>query len=570
MLRNSCETSVHKIRSKFLDVLSRFGIQASFDVSTAALSLKLRDKLSKDPFSETELLYSVDFNVSGEFFSASEDIVKMVEQEYSSLFQAALFSLQNNSSSSDIFSFGLLVEVNVLTASLSALVRTIIHSLTSEVEKLSSQTPFQYRRFMKTLNGLMCIARSIWLLQSRVSILRKLFARIDFDRIDRRAILSSFSQKFSFSSYQIKSAFDIADTDGDGLLNHKEYLEAMQALGVTEVNHSISNFFHTVTFLEFSMLCSHFASASQVHPIGQLRKCLNVLVAYSHSTWAQFLSKRAYRSIASASVQDYRVLLASSNVTRPSKVDEFNYPTNVSSALLKYLFKISHHFYTTLLSVDTIQTRSLQKLRVESSSQEETNDDAYLENLLASTKESGATTTTTTAALPGYIDGLPGFVVARLVSEALRTLDETIDAAVKSLFDEQNFEDSMDQVCLQMIFDLKLCDQIIKKLSDVKSKQFDSTKLLVSIRAKISRIRGQISAKIDLNEKTLESNLVNFIAKNAYLLVLFVPENIGSNERVNNPSKMNMNNSTIFASSSTNRLQLLPLPLKSVRSNFAR
>jgi hypothetical protein len=160
--------------------------------------------------------------------------------------------------------------------------------------------------------------------------------------------------------------------------------------------------------------------------------------------------------------------------------------------------------------------------------------------------------------------------VVRLVSEALRTLDETIDAAVKSLFDEQNFEDSMDQVCLQMIFDLKLCDQIIKKLSDVKSKQFDSTKLLVSIRAKISRIRGQISAKIDLNEKTLESNLVNFIAKNAYLLVLFVPENIGSNERVNNPSKMNMNNSTIFASSSTNRLQLLPLPLKSVRSNFAR
>lgn len=538
-------------------MLSHFGIQANFDASTAVLSLKLRDKLSKDP-TQAELPYSVDFSSSSEFFSVSEDLVDMIEQEYASLFQAALFSLQNNSSSSDIFSFGLYVEVNVLTASLSALVRTIIHGIKSEIEKLSAQDPFHFRRFMKMLNGLICIARSVWLMQSRLSILRKLFGRIDFDRIDRKAILSSFSQKFSFSSYQIKSAFDIADTDGDGLLNLKEYSEALNALGVTEVNLSISNFFHTVTFLEFSMLCSHFALASQVHPISQLKTCLSVLVAHSHSAWAQFLSQSAYRSIALVSIQDYRTLLESSNIVRSKNRDSIH-PSSVSSSLLKYLFKISHHFYTTLLSVDTIQTRSFKKSNVESVS----HDDVYLENLLTGTKESCTTT------LPLYSDGLPGFVAARLVGEALRSVDATIDVAVKSLFDEHNFEDSIDQVCLQLIYDLKLCDLIIKKLSDVKSKHFDSTKILVSVRAKISRIRGQMSANYDFNEKVIDSNFATFVAKNSYLLALFVPEVTSSDEQAN-PSKNKKNNSTVFATSSINRFQLLPLPLKSVRSNFVR
>lgn len=558
MLRNSCDSSVLKIRLKFTDVLSRFGIQATFDPSTAALTLKLRDKVGKDP-SPSELLYSLDFNASSDFFSASEDVVNMVEREYASLFQAALFSLQNNSASSDIFSFGLFIEVNVLTASLSALVRTIIHSLSLEVEKLSSQESFNFRRFMKTFNGLLVVSRSAWLMQCRISILRKLFARIDFDRIDKKSILSSFSQKFSFSSYQIKSAFDIADTDGDGLLNHKEYLEAIQALGIAEVNRSISSFFHTVTFLEFSMLCAHFASTSHIDPISQLSVCLSVLVAHSHSVWAKFLSKSAYRSIALSTVQGYRTLLESSNVNRtPVKASELLYPSDVSSALLKYLFKVSHHFYSALISVDTVQTRGLKKAGAESSSPEDKRD-VYLENMLVATKESGTTT------FPDYLDGLPGFVAARIVGEALRVIDETVETAVKTLFDEPNFEDSTDQVCLQIIYDLKLCDHMIKKLSDVKSKHFDHTNILVSVRAKISRVKGQMSSKFDFSESILEANFSSFLAKNSYLLILFVSDMVNSGERAKSKS-----NSSVFANSSTNRLQLLPLPLKSVRSNFPR
>lgn len=112
-----------------------------------------------------------------------------------------------------------------MTASLSALLRSIVHSLTSDIEKMSSQETVVYRRLSKCLNALMVMARITWLMQSRISSLRRMFSSVNFDKIDRKAILSSFSQNFSFSSYQIKSAFDIADTDGDGLLSHKEYLE---------------------------------------------------------------------------------------------------------------------------------------------------------------------------------------------------------------------------------------------------------------------------------------------------------------------------------------------------------
>lgn len=92
MLRNSCETSILKIRNKVFEILLRFGIQATVDTSSQTLQMKFRDKVGKD-LSPSDLFYSVDFSTSSECFAASETVVDMIEQEYSSLFAAALFSV---------------------------------------------------------------------------------------------------------------------------------------------------------------------------------------------------------------------------------------------------------------------------------------------------------------------------------------------------------------------------------------------------------------------------------------------------------------------------------------------
>ena len=83
---------------------------------------------------------------------------------------------------------------------------------------------------------------------------------------------------------QLRSAFEIADTDGDGILVTVEIQEAIHAVAdnVPVIDFvSVPSF----TFLEFSLFCVRLLDHAQ--PVLWLCACLDRLVAFTHETWVE-------------------------------------------------------------------------------------------------------------------------------------------------------------------------------------------------------------------------------------------------------------------------------------------
>jgi hypothetical protein len=113
------------------------------------------------------------------------------------------------------------------------------------------------------------------------------------------------------SEDQMRSAFEIADTNGDGVLTYSEAIEAVNALavsdaesyGVSGVFKNISNgdnsdqstsipflsgrFTPSLNFNEFALLCAHLMSPIACCPVERLKSCFDETLSSCHSLWAE-------------------------------------------------------------------------------------------------------------------------------------------------------------------------------------------------------------------------------------------------------------------------------------------
>jgi hypothetical protein len=83
---------------------------------------------------------------------------------------------------------------------------------------------------------------------------------------------------------QLRSAFEIADTDGDGVLVGAEIHEAIHAVtdNVAEIKYS---HVPSLTFVEFCLFCARLLD--DVRPYEWLTECLDRLLSFTHEAWAE-------------------------------------------------------------------------------------------------------------------------------------------------------------------------------------------------------------------------------------------------------------------------------------------
>eukprot|EP01041_Mallomonas_annulata_P004930 gene4930-9831_t len=153
------------------------------------------------------------------------------------------------------------------------------------------------------LYGLNLISRVCWLLQVRG---RFLDDTLDLPTKEGEAAMESRSkmlQANSNSQYvseeQLRSAFEIVDTDGDGILSFQEATEALQAVAVGDdfstvesalaSNMVISPSGSTFSFSEFALLNSALLASDQLHPRCYVETALKALSSQCLQDWSDCL-----------------------------------------------------------------------------------------------------------------------------------------------------------------------------------------------------------------------------------------------------------------------------------------
>lgn len=112
------------------------------------------------------------------------------------------------------------------------------------------------------------------------------------------------------SEDQMRSAFEIADTNGDGVLTYSEAIEAVNALAVSDIAESYGasgrsknynsgddqstnipflsgRFTPSLNFNEFALLCAHLTSPLACCPVERLNSCFDETLSTCHTLWAE-------------------------------------------------------------------------------------------------------------------------------------------------------------------------------------------------------------------------------------------------------------------------------------------
>ena len=116
-----------------------------------------------------------------------------------------------------------MVESGTLLASISIFIRYLSKLLLDQLKDigLHLSTSADKRKQSTLLAGILTLARVTWLFRWKKGVLQNTLTE-SFTKI---TAVSHMNQGIKYSQYQIKSAFEIADTNGDGLLTHGEFIE---------------------------------------------------------------------------------------------------------------------------------------------------------------------------------------------------------------------------------------------------------------------------------------------------------------------------------------------------------
>lgn len=182
--------------------------------------------------------------------------------------------------------------------------------------------------------------------------------------------------EFGFiTNEQLKSAFEIADTDGDGIINHSEAVEALSALSVSGINLTYQP--RSFDYEEFLLIFGpHLLSPQEFDPSQLINNSLDRLILKSHFLWVTVLvetefsyfeielnssltnfrssfSEAGFKAKALWALQTGEIL----QVGDPSlSGDGILLPSSCSVSLLCLLHKLSYELSAAGISIDLFQS----------------------------------------------------------------------------------------------------------------------------------------------------------------------------------------------------------------------
>ena len=285
----------------------------------------------------------------------------------------------------------LLVQCSQLAGQIAVTLRVLAENCNTALGKSSDDNS-------AAMAGLLLIGRLAWLLKIRGKFFEEALVSLPLSQELTR--FQDRSAEYT-SDDQLRSAFEIADTDGDGVVTCSEALEAAQALAVGDASraaalHLSSAVTPSLTFLEFSLLCADMLSPEICPPAKRLNDCLEEISVKSHSKFADrliahlssdfairikdgygigFLTERAN----ALKADPRRQLSARQNLSVPaafkymwrhesiqmdadesdlSSSEQLALPVAASEPLAAFLFAVNQGSTTALLSVDSLQQLS--------------------------------------------------------------------------------------------------------------------------------------------------------------------------------------------------------------------
>lgn len=396
---------------------------------------------------------------------------------------------------------------------------------------------------------------------------------------DLEVIDSSLVNSSNVSEEQFRSAFEIADTDGDGIVERSEALEALQALSVGDqfvdilsdqhiainARNSLSSV-SSLSYEEFVLVFgAHLFATDVFKPFQRLLSALDHIIGFSHMVWIVSLVRKH-------AVNLHRNLLLELNIDRstssgkqtsiaPFKVhwtpkwidldgngedhhgdkmkEQIMLPSRCSTSSNQYIYDINSDINHYMVSIDTMQAwypdDSSKKVLIE----EDQDDESKLlwSSLL-------------------HLSGQQPLLLCRSLSQlayeiALDQLRHAYNHAVQALLKlskESNSrkQESMDDIAMQLVVDLTVFDHLSQGLiggsagkSSMKVKPFDRL---------LNRSRGCLDPVMaELASQPLQQSVDKIIDKTK---LLFFPNQYSSTADSSNENRDLVSNSNTYTSSS--------------------
>ena len=359
LLRGSCQTVLTKVKNHMIACLQQTGVLLNANTLAFIHQNNAPDNCS--PFCAN----------SSTVYCQAEAVRKTLEIELDLVFGDAQGSRQLDTGSHDAqasaaLQRALVIQCAHLASQLCIFLRSVSLSL-QDVLRASigkDRSVSQTGNVTAASNGLLVIGRFAWMLRTRGGLLS---VHLSIKNGIHSSTSASSMNYHLTSEQQLRSAFDIADANGDGCLTFVEALEAIQALSIGGDSAVLSflSLQHTpsVTYSELALLCT--SILQDCSPQNMFISCLEDLAEIAHSQWADFMLSELKREITSGLNKEFgpqsksiafTSLWTIHTVELDAELGEsIRLPATPSSTLISFLGRLNYLMNSAILSIDTVQ-----------------------------------------------------------------------------------------------------------------------------------------------------------------------------------------------------------------------
>ncbi len=534
LLQQSCYAVMLRAKSQLFDALAAEGLivdsntlnisihgsSSSTTVGGGSGSNKTRSNLLNVDIEAAEWM------PSPRIFRRAEYVRALLEEEITDMFGEIVSPVnEGDTTTTAAFTRAMFIQCSQLAGQLAVLLRCLTKQCKDLLDKkLKTASPISLSdmpEISPLMSGLLIVGRLAWLLKIRGRFIEEALVQSSGRSPQGKSMMDSGSSSISSNinmadlstEEQLLSAFEIADTDGDGIVTNAEAIEAIQALSVGSMidfntppqylHPSVSPSF---SFNEFVLVCNNLIHEDESHPLSRFRVCIDDIIKASHDTWSialidtlkkkldlsmrlellgidtvfdgtikpENLFGKAYEMSSTLSSEEKKKLcikkfnvtnrkLKSSWVKETLEMEDVMVPTGLSASLSEFLFSISKQSSGSLLSVDTIQEMPMYTIfdtspPSSSSSGGSIGDKGERNSRLA---DEGLYSVLSNAIS----------IIASHYNALRKDVDDLVSAQKAKLRKDRGIKQprqkepiSIDDVALQVIFDLLVCEGIFGKL----------------------------------------------------------------------------------------------------------
>lgn len=394
------------------------------------------------------------------------------------------------------------------------------------------------------VSGLLLMGRLTWSMKYRCNSL--------YTALQKQA-----SNGNMVSMEQLRSAFEIADTNGDGVLEHDEAVEALQALSLGEENHSALNRITSLSFPEFLLVFGTDAVSQDSNLLSAMEDSLDHLTSMCHVIYAVHTIQTASGSLGKELLVDLGMETGvfckykSTWITQTVEGDSMPIPSQCSAALYMLLYSTCKDVNHCMVSMDSLAAYYNHHAHhgIDATNEEDFNSMQLLAYHFYPKQQAANTVV--------LVQCVYQMVYQLLLEHIYVEYRSSVDQIVRKQ------AAAGDEVFMQLMVDLQVCKHLCQRLHAV-DRQADFQSMLDEVSAQIDPVLQE------LVNQPLEAMAKSIITRMHLLLFPYAYTGMpGSSASTNGIAvATNMNTpaanivSTLFASSTSNmRFGLLPLAL---------